>query len=126
MKTTSTIISSLVLILSLVACGGSQSEDSNEQAVCTFSEWGACEHNGSQARTVLTGTCPAKEPLLRYCTYNCGPTVDSAGFTHMNYCPEGSPFYCPSLTLCYTNATDAVNACTDALACTQAGSPQEI
>src|SRR3990170_270191 len=100
MKTTASIISSLVLILSLTACGGSSenetpppTEDTTQYycAPIQLSEWSTCQSNGR-----VSCVPPSGQSMC---------------------CPEAAPFYCPSLTLCYTNATDAVHACTDAMVC---------
>jgi hypothetical protein len=130
MKTTSTLVSSLVLILSLVACGGSESKDDGPhhyddsiQSSCTaiqLSAWGSCQSNGTRTRTVLAGDCTITQPLVESCAFcqsigrlSCVPPSGQSVC-----CPQGAPFYCPSLTLCYTNATDAVNACWDPVICT--------
>jgi hypothetical protein len=128
MKTTSTVIYSLVLILSLTACGGSSENETppppedTTQYYCApiqLSEWSTCQSNGTRTRTVLAGDCAVTRPLVEACAFcqsigrvSCVPPSGQS-----MCCPEVAPFYCPSLTLCYTNATDAVHACTDAMVC---------
>ena len=127
MKTSSSTISSLVLILSLAACGGSSPSDdssSNSQNSCTpiqLSAWSACQQNGTQTRTVLAGNCLNAEPLVQACAYcasigrlTCIPQTGPS-----MCCPPAAPFYCPSATLCYSDANVAVAQCgSAAMACT--------
>jgi hypothetical protein len=118
MKPTSSILSSLVLILSLTACGGSSSEDSSEQAACVLSPWSTCGVTGNQVRTIVSGKCGSEDPvdpnytpLVQVCAYYCGTKlIDGYPFT-IGYCSEGQPYYCESLNRCYSDATTAVAEC---------------
>ncbi len=124
MKTSS--ISMSIALLTLIACGGSSPSDSssNSQNSCTpieLSAWSACQQNGTQTRTVLAGNCLNAEPLVQACAYcasigrlTCIPQTGPS-----MCCPTAAPFYCSSMTLCYSDATMAVAQCgSAAVVCT--------
>jgi hypothetical protein len=108
MKTTSTVISSLVLVLSIAACGGSELS-SDPQSTCTatqLSAWSACQSNSTRTRTVLAGDCQNYAALVETCDY-C-ESMQLAGCVipggYYACCPTASPFYCQSMNGCYSTA----------------------
>ena len=115
------LIAAIALVISLTACGGSSpDETAYDCAPIQLSAWSSCQSNGTRTRTVLAGDCAVTYPLVESCDFcqsigrlSCVPPSGQS-----MCCPEAAPFYCPSLTLCYTNATDAVHACADAMVCT--------
>jgi len=109
MKTTSSIISSLALILSVAACGGPSTDSSPSQSSCTavqLSAWSACQSNSTRTRTVLAGDCQNYEPLVEACDYCESKQLAGCVIPGGYYacCPTASPYYCQSMNLCYSSA----------------------
>jgi hypothetical protein len=116
MKTTSTIVSSLVLILSLTACGGA--EDSSNSSACTqtqLSAWTDCQSNGLRTRAIVAGDCPVTESLVEACSFHyCDPVAETTCLmadASMMCCPTTAPHYCPTLARCFADAMDAAYTC---------------
>ena len=133
------ILSSLVLVSSLVACGGSESSSETEE--CSYelhySAWGACQPDGTQSRTLLarneaTPGCSAAIPaqLSQPCVYvapvaTCpgqAPNICKVSSTLTMCCPSAAAYYCPALNICQIDAHQAVSQCgsgpTDVVVCT--------
>jgi hypothetical protein len=127
MKTTSSIISSLVLILSISACGGSSSDPGpTEECVyqLQYSAWNACQPDGTQTRTILSRyeSIPGCSTLIlgqlsQPCAYvapGCPeqtPNVCKVSNTLSMCCPAAAGYYCARLNVCLTDGMTADAYC---------------
>ena len=121
-----TLISSLVLISSLTACGGADNSTGSvpDPIPCTINyqvtDWSACQPDGTQTRGIVSQTasefgCAAAKPALtQSCTYTppaaCAaqtPATCKVSDTLTMCCPAGVPYYCASLNVCVTSFTTA-------------------
>ena len=129
------LLSSLVLLSSLAACGGSESSTETEECsyALEYSAWGACQPDGTQTRTLLTRNesspgCSALIPaqLSQACTYVAAcpeqaPNTCKVSATLTMCCPSAAAYYCPALNICQVDAYTAVHQCgsgpTDVVVC---------
>ena len=105
-----TLIVGIALVLSLVACGGTEGGSNAPPPVCTYeivvSPWGPCV-NGVQSREVVSLTesilgCAPDPVLVQACVLACPPQAPLTCVTPTvtMCCPAGTPYYCQGLNVC--------------------------